>query len=183
MTEEALGGWRLAGNGIYSSGFPITIYQNPGNDNLNGAADPSFNYNGYGRVNQYFRPKLVHRSLANWFGTDPSAVPCTTAGATINKLGVPCAYGKPAFNQFGTAQNNTERGPNSKIIDLSLFKAFETFREQTIKFRLDAFNAFNIVNYGLPASRVGKSTYGLINATSTGTYAPRQLQLSVVYQF
>jgi hypothetical protein len=183
MTEEVLGGWRLAGNGIYSSGFPITIYQNPGNDNLNGAADPSFNYNGFGRVNQYFRPKLVHRSLANWFGTDPSAVPCTTAGARINKLGVPCAYGKPAFNQFGTAQNNTERGPNSKIIDLSLFKAFETFREQTIKFRLDAFNAFNIVNYGLPASRVGKSTYGLINATSQGTYAPRQLQLSVVYQF
>ena len=74
-----------------------------------------------------------------------------------------------AFNEFGNAQNNTERGPNSKIIDLSLFKAFQTFREQTIKFRADAFNAFNIVNYGLPPSRVGKSTFGLINATSTGT--------------
>lgn len=183
LTEEALGGWKLAGNGLYSSGFPITLYQNPGNDNLNGAADQNFNYNGYGRVNQYFRPKLVHRSLSNWFGTDPSAVPCTTAGATINKLGVACAYGKPAFNQFGNAQNNTERGPNSKIIDLSLFKSFQTFREQTVKFRVDAFNAFNIVNYGLPASRVGKSTFGLINATSTGTYAPRQFQLSVVYQF
>ena len=88
-----------------------------------------------------------------------------------------------AFNEFGNAQNNTERGPNSKIIDLSLFKAFQTFREQTVKFRADAFNAFNIVNYGLPASRVGKSTFGLINATSTGTYAPRQFQLSLVYQF
>ena len=183
VTDEVLGGWKFAGNGIYSSGFPITIYQNPGNENLNDAADNNYNYNGYGRVNQYFRPKIVHRSLNNWFGTDPSAVPCTTAGATINSLGVPCAYGKPAFNQFGNAQNNTERGPNSKIIDLSLFKSFQTFHEQNIKFRVDAFNAFNIVNYGLPASRVGKSTFGLINATSTGTYAPRQFQLSGVYQF
>jgi len=183
LTDEVLGGWKLAGNGLYSSGFPITLYQNPGNDNLNGAADPNYNFNGYGRVNQYFRPKLVHQSINHWFGTDPSAVPCTTAGATINKLGVPCAYGKPAFNQFGNAQNNTERGPNSKIMDLSLFKSFQTFHEQTVKFRVDAFNAFNIVNYGLPASRVGKRTYGLINATSSGTYAPRQLQLSAVYQF
>jgi hypothetical protein len=95
---------------------------------------------------------------------------------------VPCAYGIPAFNQFGTAANNTERGPGSKNFDMSLFKSFRTFREQNVKFRADAFNAFNMVNLGEPAARVGRAIYGQITGTS-GTYAPRQFQLSVVYQF
>jgi hypothetical protein len=180
LTEEALGGWEVSGNVILSSGFPITLYQNPGNDGLNSAN--SFNYNGLGRVNQYFRPKVVHRSRLAWFGTDPSATPCTTPGTTVNSLGVPCAYGIPAFNQFGTAANNTERGPGSKNVDMSLFKSFRTFREQNVKFRADAFNAFNMVNLGEPAARVGRAIYGQITGTS-GTYAPRQFQLSVVYQF
>jgi Carboxypeptidase regulatory-like domain len=180
LTDEALGGWEASGNVILSSGFPITLYENPGNDNLNSAN--SYNYNGLGRVNQYLQPKLVHRTRLTWFGTDPSATPCTTPGNTINALGVPCAYGVPAFNQFGTASNNTERGPGSKNFDMSLFKAFRTFREQNVKFRVDAFNAFNMVNLGLPSARVTKATFGEINGTS-GTYAPRQFQFSVVYQF
>jgi hypothetical protein len=65
---------------------------------------------------------------------------------------------------------------------MSLFKSFRTFREQNVEFRADAFNAFNMVNLGEPAARVGRAIYGQITGTS-GTYAPRQFQLSVVYQF
>ncbi len=178
LTDEALGGWELAGNVLLASGFPINIYQNP-NDNLNTAAD-SFNYNGVQRVNQYSAPRLTNRSTANWFGTDPSAKPCTTAGATINSLGVPCAFGLAGFNQFGTSENNTERAPGSKNIDLSLFKGFRTVEDQVIKFRVDAFNAFNMVSLAAPKSRVGSGSYGQITSALS---APRQFQLSAIYQF
>ena len=178
LTDETLGGWELAGNALLASGFPITLYQNP-NDNLNTAAD-SYNYNGYGRVNQYFRPKLVNRSTDHWFGTDPSAVPCTVPGAMTNKVGAACAYGRPAFNQFGSGQNNTERAPGSKNIDLSLFKTFRTVKEQNLKFRVDAFNALNMTSLSPPASRVGRPIFGKITSAQP---TQRQLQLSVAYQF
>ncbi|WP_255550717.1 TonB-dependent receptor [Granulicella sp. dw_53] len=178
VTDEALGGWELAANALFASGFPINIYQNS-NDNLNTAAD-SFNYNGVSRVNQYFKPRLINRSPAHWFGTDASAVPCTTAGSKVNSLGAACAFGLTSFNQFGNSQNNTERAPGSRNIDLSLFKAFRTKGEQVIKFRVDAFNAFNMVSLAAPRSRVGSSTYGVITSALS---APRQFQFSAVYQF
>jgi len=178
LADEGLGGWELAGNALFASGFPISLYQN-GNDNLNTAAD-SFNYNGYSTVNQYFKPRLVGRTRDAWFGTDPSATPCTTPGALINSLGVPCAYGRPAFNQFGNLQPNSARAPGSKDIDLSLFKAFRTVGEQNFKIRIDGFNAFNMVSLAPPRSRVGSGTYGRITSALS---APRQFQISGVYQF
>ncbi len=178
LTDETLGGWELATNVLLGSGFPISLYQN-GNDNLNTAAD-SYNYNGYSTVNQYFKPRIVNRSTAHWFGTDPSATPCTIPGARINSLGVPCAYGRPAFNQFGNLAPNSARAPGSKDVDLSLFKAFRTRGEQNIKFRADAFNAFNMVSLAPPRSRIGSSTYGRITSALS---APRQFQFSAIYQF
>jgi Carboxypeptidase regulatory-like domain/TonB dependent receptor len=178
LTDEALGGWEIAANALFASGFPINIYQNA-SDGLNSAAD-SYNYNGVQRVNQYFRPRLVNRSTDHWFGTDPSAVPCTTAGATINSLGAACAYGLAAPGQFGTSQNNTERAPGSKNIDLSLFKAFQVTERQSLKLRVDGFNAFNMVSLAAPKARVGSGSYGKItSALSSG----RQIQFSASYQF
>ena len=53
------------------------------------------------RANHYRQLKIVHRSNSHWFGTDPSATPCPTAGVDN---GV-CAYGQPAAGTFGTAQS------------------------------------------------------------------------------
>jgi hypothetical protein len=178
LTDEALGGWELAANGLFASGFPINIYQNA-SDGLNSAAD-SYNYNGVQRVNQYFAPRLVNRSALHWFGTDPSAVPCATPGARVNSLGALCAFGLAAAGQFGTSQNNTQRAPGSKNIDLSVFKAFRTTEKQSLKLRIDGFNALNMVSLAAPRARVGSGTYGRItSALSPG----RQVQFSAAYQF
>jgi hypothetical protein len=178
FTDEIAGGWEISANVLVGMGFPFNIYQNP-NDNLNTAAD-SFNYNGYARVNKYFPLKKVHQSIKNWFGTDPSATPCKVAGSRINALGVPCAYGISAPNQFGTAQNGTERAPGSRNVDLSVYKAFRTYKEQTMQVRIDAFNAFNNVNFGAPSARIGRANFGQItNVLNAG----RQVQLSGVYTF
>jgi hypothetical protein len=186
LTDEALGGWELSANAMFHSGFPLTIVDTY-SSGLNASADNS-NYNYAFRANQYTKMKIANQSALHWFGTDPSAIPCTTAGDTINSLGAACAYGQPVTSgssptgagMFGTAHNGTERGPDFKDVDLSLFKGFRTFGEQYLKFRVDAYNAFNIVSLGYPNTRVGSSNFGKITSANSN---PRQFQISGVYTF
>jgi hypothetical protein len=171
FVDEAIGGWRIAAAGVGYTGFPETIL-GPGN-----------NSNSYGnsRPNQYRPLKIVGRSIDNWYGTDPSAIPCTTPGVDN---GV-CAFGTPAPNAFGTASNGNTRGPGYLNVDMSAFKDFHVVREQTVGFRFDAFNAFNIASYGNPDTGIADSNFG--NISNSGTSAvrsvERHLQFSANYRF
>lgn len=168
LVDEALGGWKASTGIVAYSGFPETI------------TGPSNNSNSYGnsRVNQYRKLKIVGRSNANWFGTDPSATPCTTAGVDN---GV-CAFGVPASNAFGTESNGAVRGPDYHNVDMSLFKDFHTWREQTIGFRFDAFNAFNLVSYGNPDTGITDSNFGNVSFQGVRS-VERHLQFSLKYNF
>ncbi len=174
--DEVIGGWRLSLATVVYSGFPETI-TGPGN-----------NSNSYGnsRPNQYRALKIVNRSIDNWYGTDPSAKPCLTAGQD-NGL---CAFGIPATNTFGTARNGNTRGPGYFNMDMSAFKDFHTFREQTVGFRFDAFNVFNLVSYGNPDTGITDSTFGNIAGQGTANgvsqavrSTERRLQFSANYRF
>jgi hypothetical protein len=162
--NEVFGGWKLAGNGTFYTGFPITLTSsNAANQNAQVA-----------RADRYGRIHLVNRSLAHWFGTDPSAVPC--AGAYNGT----CAYGAELPNTLGTSANATERGPDYREFDFSLFKTFAITRGQGIDFRADAFNAFNISSYADPTALVTSTSFGQITATRS---PQRQIQLSAKYHF
>jgi hypothetical protein len=97
----------------------------------------------------------------------------------------PSVFSVPAPGVFGNARRNSLRAPGLKIADLSLIKnmAFGQYRAQ---FRLEAFNAFNWVNYGLPnatifdAGGVRNAAAGRINSTSTPA---RQIQLGFKFMF
>jgi hypothetical protein len=168
IIDEVAGGWKLSGDAILYSGFPITITStNVANANASTA-----------RANQYQPLRIAHRSVAQWFGTDPSATPCTSSAGPSDTN--PCAYGPEATNSFGTARVGTERAPGYRIIDLSVFKEFHIFREHSILFRVDAFNAFNLASYSAPTASVSSTSFGRI----TSTLSPaRQLQLSAKYRF
>jgi hypothetical protein len=167
--DEVIGGWKLSVAGVAYSGFPETV--TGGNSNANSY--------GNTRANQYRRLKIVNRSVQNWFGTDPSAIPCTTPGVDN---GV-CAFGVPASNAFGTSRNGAVRGPGYLNVDMSAFKEFHTFREQTFGFRFDAFNAFNIVSYGNPDTGVSDTTFGQIASQNAIRSTERHLQFSAKYRF
>ncbi len=168
LMDEVVGGWKLSTAIVGYSGFPEVI---------TGGSNNSQSY-GTNRVNQYRRLIIKNRSNANWFGTDPSAVPCLTAGVDNGA----CAFGVPANNVFGTESNGAVRGPGYFNTDLSAFKDFHTFREQTIGFRFDAFNAFNIVSYGNPDTGITDSTYGNVSL-QTPRSTERHLQFSAHYSF
>ncbi|MHB1023964.1 MAG: TonB-dependent receptor [Acidobacteriaceae bacterium] len=175
-TDAVLGGWSLSGAAMLTSGLPISIQT----FNVNNELNPPGNLDGTERANHYFPLKIVHQSVTHWFGTDPSATPCKGDGQMVNSLGANCAYGQPSASEFGSASPSTERAPGYRQIDLSLFKAFQTYKSQTVKFRVDAFNAFNIASYGPPGQYIDSSRFGKIFSTLS---PPRQLQLSVIYQF
>lgn len=180
ILDEAIGGWKLSTAGVAWSGFPETI-TGPGN-----------NSNSYGtsRVNQYRKLKVTHRALGSvnatgtgftgsWLGDDPSATPCLTPGVDN---GV-CAFGVPAPNAFGTESNGALRGPGYLNVDMSAFKDFHTFREQTIGFRFDAFNAFNIVSYGNPDTGIQDTNFGQVASAESIRSTERHLQFSLHYTF
>ncbi len=166
--DAFLGGWKISTSAILYSGFPVTIF-GPNNSN-------SFNTFGFSRANQY-RPLIIRdRSVANWWGTDPSAQPCLTAGVDDGS----CAYGAAGSFTFGSAHNSTERAPGYRQVDMSLFKDFHVWREQVLGFRADFFNIFNIASYGYPDSGITDSNFGLISSVRSPA---RQIQLSLHYSF
>ena len=148
------------------SGFPVTINDGSQRSNTN-----SF---GTARANQYGRIHVVHRTLTNWFGTDPSAEPYDPV---TNPTG---AYGPAASQSFGTAPVGSERTPSYFQSDASGFKDFHITEGQAIGFRADAFNVFNIASYGNPQNTITNGNFGQINSTRS---LPRILQLNLHYNF
>jgi len=96
----------------------------------------------------------------------------------------PMAFSLPAAGVFGNARRNSLRGPGLKVADLSVFKNF-TFGRYTTQLRIEAFNAFNFVNLGLPDATIfiagGRNpTAGQIRSTSTPA---RQVQIGLKFLF
>jgi hypothetical protein len=177
VVDEAIGGWKLSVAGVAYSGFP---------QGLTGPGNNSQSY-GNSRPNQYRKLKIVNHSVDHWFGTDPSATPCTDPGVDN---GV-CAFGVPASNTFGTARNGNVRGPGFLNVDASVFKDFHIVREQTLGFRFDAFNVLNLVSYGSPDTGITDTNFGNISNQGAQSYqgqgavrsTERHLQFSARYNF
>jgi hypothetical protein len=160
------GGWKASASAILYSGFPITI-NGPGTSNTNSY--------GQARANFYRPFKIRDRTVANWWGTDASAIPCSAGGDNGS-----CAYGAAAPLSFGTASIGSERTPGYRQVDFSTFKEFHITEAQAVGFRADFFNVFNIASYGNPDNNVTDGNFGQI----TNVRSPaRQIQFSAQYRF
>ncbi|WP_035354948.1 TonB-dependent receptor [Edaphobacter aggregans] len=166
VLDLVAGGWKISSSVIAFTGLPITI-QAPNVSNTN-------NNFSTARANHYRKLIIRNRSIDNWWGTDPSAVPCNGPDNGI------CAYGVAAPNTFGTASTNSERVPGFAQIDASAFKDFHITEKHLIGFRVDAFNLFNIASYQNPDSSVTDANFGQITNTRS---KERNLQLNLHYAF
>jgi hypothetical protein len=166
ILDEIVGGWKIGMTGVFYTGFPVNISAT-NNSGVNGNSQ---------RANHYRKLKIVNRSLNNWYGTDPSATPCTGVGVD-NGL---CAYGQPAAGTFGNAGVGSERTPGFQSYSASVTKDFTVWHEHQINFRADADNLFNSAYLGNPANNASATTFGAITTVRSG---PRQLQLSAKYHF
>ncbi len=160
-----LGGWQIAGLGVWESGFPFTpSYASCGSDEDTGPC----------RANLVGNATLDNPSAKAWYVTAPagtSGTGClTTAVATplLNANG--CTRGpwsRPAPGTFGTVARNSFFGPNFFNVDASLSKRFEISERWSGQFRAELFNAFNHVNLGQPNGQVDSPTAGQIFALAS----------------
>ena len=170
--EVLLGGWKLSGLVSAFTGNPLTI-----DSNATGQYGTLLHDTGSQRANHLGKLRIVHGSVTDWFGTDPSAIPC--ASNTDNGT---CAYSAESSAAFGTASNGSERGPGFRNIDISAFKAFHFTESQSLEFRADGYNAFNFANYGNPDTTVTDANFGQISGTRNGN-GQRIMQFGLNYHF
>jgi outer membrane receptor protein involved in Fe transport len=158
FTAGLLKNWQVGGVVQFSSGLPFTALENY--DQIgDGQADVGLqkpNVNG---------AVTYTKTAAQWFD--------------------PASFSVPAAGVFGNAGRNSLRGPGLKVADISLFKN-QALGRRALQFRLEAFNLFNVANFGLPNFFIF-NTGGARNPlagqiTSTSTPA-RQIQLGVKFLF
>ena len=122
------------------------------------------------------------RTTAHWYN------PCAFVNPTLSGSDIPLGAvirGAAALPYLGAPRNNWY-GPGYERIDMSLFKSFTTFREQSFQFRVDAFNVLNTPAYGLPGVANNSSTGGQITgARAFQSFTPdsRFFQFSGRYFF
>jgi len=83
--------------------------------------------------------------------------------------------------RFGTLGRDTFRGPGYKQFDFALIKNTPFGRRGKsdlgmVEFRAEVFNAFNVVNFGLPSNTVRGTGFGIIAHTAGSS---RQVQFSL----
>jgi hypothetical protein len=97
------------------------------------------------------------------------------------------AFVLPPAGEYGTAGRNVVRGPNLKVVDLSLFKNTK-IGKQTVQFRAEVFNLLNRANFATPDIGTGLFNIdgsripGATRITHTVTTS-RQVQLGLKIVF
>ena len=188
LLDLVVGGWKASASLIAYSGFPITI---------NGPDQTNTNTYGQVRADHFNKLVIRNRTVDTWFGTGPTVnVPVqvattdpTTGLVTISTINgcttqqaqsLGCAYGPAPSLSFGTASIGSERTPGYLQSDASAFKDFHITERQSVGFRADFFNAFNIASYGNPDGNITDSNFGQISNVRS---PQRQIQFSAHYQF
>jgi len=144
-------GWQLNAIAVMQSGGTFTIQNSSARANT-GSGD---------RPNLVGDPFSISQGPAQWFNT--------------------AAFAAQPLYTLGTVGRNTMYGPPMKVLDFSSFKDFRLRERASLQFRAEIFNILNHPNFGMPASSLGASNFGVIS--STGNYLPRNIQLALKLLF
>lgn len=158
MLNMLADGWTLSLIGRLASGSPLTITS--GRDNNrdgNSNTDRADAVAGVNPVLDANRPRS--EVVQQWFNT---------AAFVENQ----------PFTDGNTARNILD-GPGYKIFDLGMYRDFRLGRRRQVQFRVEATNAFNMVNLSNPTTNVRSPTYGQIRSARQ----MRQIQLGLRFSF
>jgi len=140
--SHAFGGWQLSGILSTRTGVPLRITQ------PSGIANSRPDLVGSSPVFENYRATLVYLNPTQFARVPTSSVTQATLRA-------------------GTANPGLVRGPGNWNVNASLGKVFTITEAVKLELRLDAFNAFNHVNYSNPNTNITSPDFGKI-LTTTG---------------
>jgi hypothetical protein len=173
LGKKVLEGWQILNITTLTTGPPFSVYS--------GIQQTGVGSAGADRPDQVGVPNFSTRRKIreDYFGQGAN-----NASYFSIPINVPGGTG-PNQGRFGTLARNTFRGPGYYNLDMALIKdttlgSRAHSEPTTLEFRAEFFNAFNLVNFGLPVNIVHASGFGIINRTA-GT--SRQIQLSLKLLF
>jgi len=154
-----LGGWQVNGIATFQSGLPLIMTQGVNNTNL---FSPSQRPTWSG-ADANMSSSDVNQKILKWFDTSAFSV-------------------TPAFRFGNTPRVMPDlRADGVKNLDVSLFKNnYFNGGKWNAQLRIEAFNAFNRVQFGMPNTQVGNSSFGIVSSQSN---APRQIQVAMKLVF
>jgi outer membrane receptor protein involved in Fe transport len=90
------------------------------------------------------------------------------------------AFAAPARYTFGNAGRDTIPGPGNNVFDFALQREFRVREGHTVRFRAEAFNAFNHPNWGIPGPY---PDFGPFFGKIFTSGEPRRMQFALRYDF
>lgn len=154
------GGWTLSAILRVAHGTPFTVTDTARDLNFDGFAEN--------------RPILLDPSILGAGIGDPD---------TSTRILSRDKFRTAQFGESGlVVGRNTFFGAGQATVDLGLYKTFRLPWRHTFTMRIEAYNAFNRVQYGFPTADISNANFGRL-LTGATTYAPRTLQLGMQYKF
>jgi len=160
VAGKAISGWGINGVSTFQMGFPLGLTASP---NLTG-------------FNTGLRPNVM------------AGCQKTISGPIQSRLGryfnTGC-FTVPAAYTFGNESRSDPdlRGPGINNFDFALFKRTQLTERVNLTFRVETFNLFNRVQFGMPGrtqTTAAVSTFGVISSQSNN---PRLIQLALRLNF
>jgi hypothetical protein len=157
-------GIALSGVTRFSSGFPVTLFNN--NDtSLLGTIPNGVNNNGVDT------PDYTPGALA--VNTNPRS-----GAAAFNTS----LFNLPALGELGTAARRFFYGPGIENFDMSIEKKFRWTETKSMQLRIEAFNVFNHAQFYGPAAvdgNISSTNFGQIVSAAS----PRLVQIAARFHF
>lgn len=165
LVGHVLGGWQFSTVVKLSKGTPFTVIS-PSQD---------LDFDGFAEA----RPILLDPSVLGNHVNHPSTSQAALPATAFRALGI-ADVGK----SLPLVGRNTFYGDGVKTVDFGIVKNFLLpWENHRFMLRADFFNAFNHVQYAFPVSLdVTNVNFGRITGTAT-QYAPRNIQVSLRYQY
>jgi hypothetical protein len=157
-------GWALSGLTRFTTGFPVTLYNNT-DRSLLGTIPNGINNNGVDT------PNFTSGNLE--INTNPrNGNPAFNASL----------FTLPALRQVGTAPRRFFGGPGIDNFDIALEKDVRLSESRSLEFRLEAFNVFNHAQFYGPAAvngNISSANFGQVVSAAP----PRLVQLAAKFSF
>lgn len=182
LTNALIGGWQLSSVVNWAGGLPFSLSYNESGSNVPGSAPnyPSYTGGAMMKTNLTgFQPKSGGTGQRTFYTKQTSNL-ITDPGTGIFK--------NPGLDTVGDVKKNTYFGPSFFDTDLALAKTVSIHENIGLRFRADAYNAFNHINPGNPGGNIESD--GTISGIAPGCQAgvgndcaPRQMEFSLRVQF
>jgi carboxypeptidase family protein len=157
-------GWSLSGTTRFSTGLPVTLYDDSDNSLLGTLG------NG---INNYLLDTPNYSGGPLHINTNPR-----NGKSEFNTA----AFSPETLGQLGNASRRFFYGPGISNFDMTLTKLLRITESKSLEFRLEVFNAFNHAQFYGPASvdgEVNDPHFGQIVSAA----APRLVQLATKFTF